>query len=155
MFGTPSAVASIGATAGDEFKAVASSDVEWYSDATSNDTLAKVGNYTIKYVITKAADGKTFEKTKTLSVKNSIVVPKVTVSSRTVDTLSNDDIKKVLVTNVDMNNNDGDSSALTDIVKTGTAANNKVTVKSALVKDTYHDVTWTFYVPINTTFKTE
>ena len=154
MFGTPSEVASIGAIAGDEFKAVASSNVEWYSDATPNDTLAKVGNYTIKYVITKA-DGKTFEKTKTLSVKNSIVVPKVTVSSRTVDTLSNDDIKKVLVTNVDMNNNDGDSSALTDIVKTGTAANNKVTVKSALVKDTYQGVTWTFYVPINTTFKTE
>ena len=154
LFGTPSPVASITATAGDKFNAVAASNVEWYSDATPNETLAKVGNYTIKYAITKT-DNKTFEKTKTLSVKNSVVVPKVTVSSRTVDSLEDPDIKKVLATNVDMNNNDDDLSALTDIVKTETAANNKVTVKSALVKDKYHGVTWTFYVPINTTFKTE
>ena len=155
LFGrTPSPVASITAKAGDTFKAVAGSDVEWRSDDTPNDTLAKVGNYTIKYVITKT-DNKTFVKTKTLSVKNSVVVPKVTVSSRTVDSLEDPDIKKVLATNVDMNNNDDDDSALTSIERVVSAANNKVTVSAALVEDKYAGVTWTFYVPINTTFKTE
>ena len=153
LFGTPSAVASIGATAGDRFNAVAASNVKWYSDSTPNNTLAKVGNYTIKYVITKA-DGKTFEKTKTLSVKNSVVVPKVTVTSRTVDSLTAGDILKVLATNVDMNNNDDDDSALTGI-RHNTPTNNKITVSDAIVEDVYNGVTWEFYVPINTTFKTE
>ena len=160
LFGNSTDAVSIDETAGDTFNAVAANNVKWYSDSTDNDTLAKVGNYTIKYVITKTADNKTFEKTKTLSVKNSVVVPKVTVSSRTVDSLEKPDIMKVLVTNVDMNNNDESNSALTDI-KAENAVNNKVTVKSAMVQDTYNTddpnkkATWTFYVPINTTFKTE
>ena len=153
LFGTPSAVASIGATAGDTFNAVAASNVKWYSDSTTNGTLAKVGNYTIKYEITKA-DSKTFEKTKTLSVKNSVVVPKVTVTSRTVDSLAPSDIQKALATNVDMNNNDDDTSAIINVNITSTSSN-KATVKDAMVNDKYGTTIWTFYVPINTTFKTE
>ena len=153
LFGTPSSVSSIGSTAGDNFNAVASTSVKWYSDSTANNTLAKVGNYTVKYVITKD-DAKTFEKTKTLSVKNSVVIPKVAVTSRTVDSLTVADIQKALVTNVDMNNNDDDTSAITNVTM-GTPSSNKVTVKEALVADTYGSTTWTFYVPINTTFKTE
>ena len=141
------------ATSGDTFNAVKSADVEWYADDTVNTTLAKVGNYTIKYVITKAGN-KTIEKTRTLSVKNSVVVPKVTVNSRTVETLNVNDILKVLSTNVDMNNKDGDTSALTGI-RHNTPTNNKVTVSDAIVSDTYNSVDWDFYVPINTTFKTE
>ena len=47
-----------------------------------------------------------------------------------------------------------DTSAITDVTM-GTPSSNKVTVKEALVADTYGSTTWTFYVPINTTFKTE
>ena len=54
-----------------------------------------------------------------------------------------------------MNNNDDDDSALSGIEQVGSATNNKLTVSAALVDDTYNGVTWTFYVPINTTFKTE
>ena len=59
-----------------------------------------------------------------------------------------------------MNNNTSDYESITSIASKidGTAPvanNNKMTVKYATVVDNYGTTKWTFYVPINTTFKTE
>lgn len=59
-----------------------------------------------------------------------------------------------------MNNNNSDHESFAGIASTvadGTVqdANNKMTVKYVKVVDKFGATTWTFYVPINTTFKTE
>ncbi|MCD7708969.1 MAG: hypothetical protein LUI02_03745, partial [Clostridiales bacterium] len=86
----------------------------WYSEDGDSDMVAKTGTYTIRYRLTYA-DGDEDDdnagatvKTPTFSAKvtNSLVLPKVNVTTRTADSLDSDDIIKCLETNVDMNNND-------------------------------------------------
>lgn len=160
LYGTGSDFASIGATAGTTFKAVnTTGPVNWTPEGSS--TLAKTGLYTIEYRLYTAADKYT-SRTQNVNVKNSVAIPTVKVTSRTVDTLEEDDIIKVLSTNVDMNNNDSDHKSITDlssrasgiVAPTASTSGDKKTVKYAIVKDNYN-VQWNFYVPINSTFKTE
>ena len=145
---------------GETFSAVkAGNSITWAAEGTAD--LAKVGTYTIEYRIYDQTDASKYtSRTQTVTVKNSVVIPTVTVTSRTVDSLDYAGVQKALKTNVDMNNNTSDYESISSIAsKTdGTAPvanNNKMTVKYATVQDNYGATTWTFYVPINTTFKTE
>ena len=146
-------------SAGETFSAVKAGNITWAAEGTAD--LAKVGTYTIEYRIYDQADASKYtSRTQTVTVKNSVVIPTVTVTSRTVDSLDYAGVQKALKTNVDMNNNTSDYESISSIAsKTdGTAPvanNNKMTVKYATVQDNYGATTWTFYVPINTTFKTE
>lgn len=160
LYGTGSGFDSIGATVGTKFEAVSTTGpITWTPEGSS--TLAKTGLYTIEYRLYTAADKYT-SRTQNVNVKNSVAIPTVKVTSRTVDTLEEDDIIKVLSTNVDMNNNDSDHKSITDlssrasgiVAPTASTSGDKKTVKYAIVKDNY-DVQWNFYVPINSTFKTE
>ena len=143
---------------GETFSAVNSvTTIKWTPEGSTD--LAKAGVYTIEYKLTTASG--TATRTQTVNVKNSVAIPTVKVTSRTVDTFN--DINKVLSTNVDMNNNTSEYASVISLAsdKNGTApaisaTNDKMTVKYAVVKDTYGPaVTWNFYVPINSTFKTE
>ena len=127
--------------------------------ANDNTTLAKTGTWTVEATLHYVADGKDVVKTNSFSVKNSVVVPTVKVTTRNIDSLGFADIQKVLKTNVDMNNNTSDYESITGLVSgvnkytsgTLTATNtdgNKVLVKDAVVEDG----NWEFYVTINTTF---
>ena len=136
-------------------------------------TLAKEGNYTLEYKLyyTKDKDNgavpenKAISKTNAFTVTNSIVKPKVAVVSKTVDSLTDADIfKDGIKTNVDMNNNQVETNSsfvklmknlndLADIEATSTGS--KMIVKYAVVEDNYGGETWNFFIPINTTFKTE
>ena len=145
---------------GETFSAVKiGNSITWAAEGTAD--LAKVGTYTIEYRIYDQKDASKYtSRTQTVTVKNSVVIPTVTVTSRTVDSLDYAGVQKALKTNVDMNNNTSDYESISSIAsKTdGTAPvanNNKMTVKYATVQDNYGATTWTFYVPINTTFKTE
>ena len=162
---------TIGSTADTTFTAVnstAGNDTIKWTPLGSAD-LAKTGMYTIEYRL-YTSDTKYTSRTQTFNVKNSVAIPTVTVTSRTVDSLSDPaDIIKVLSTNVDMNNNDSEHESIMNLyADTNTTAptassTNKMTVKYATVKDAYtYNVnnvdtvdTWVFYVPINSTFKTE
>ena len=154
-----SGFASLGASAGTTFEAVVTSGsaITWTPEGSTS--LAKTGMYTIEYRL-YTAPGKYTSRTQTVSVKNSVVLPVVTVTSRTADSLTAADIYKCLKTNVDMNNDTSDYESVTGIAKdkngnAPTDSNGRMTVKYALVEDVYNGVTWTFYVPINATFKTE
>ena len=144
---------------GETFSAVKPGDITWATEGTAD--LAKVGTYTIEYRIYDQTDAAKYtSRTQTVTVKNSVVVPTVAVTSRTVDSLDYAGVQKALKTNVDMNNNTSDYESITSIASKidGTAPvanNNKMTVKYATVVDNYGTTKWTFYVPINTTFKTE
>ena len=136
-------------------------------------TLAKEGNYTLEYKYTM--NGKHASKTNVFTVKNSMAKPKVAVVTRTVDTLDAQTIvKDGLKTNVDMNNNNVESSnafkatLVSKIVSPSDidgnlnagfeeSSDNKgnMFVKYAIVEDNYSNGTWYFFMPVNTTFKTE
>ena len=152
-------VAEVIGTNGETFSAVKSGNITWAAEGTAD--LAKVGTYTIEYRIYDQTDAAKYtSRTQTVTVKNSVVVPTVAVTSRTVDSLDYAGVQKALKTNVDMNNNTSDYESITSIASKidGTAPvanNNKMTVKYATVVDNYGTTKWTFYVPINTTFKTE
>ena len=97
-------------------------------------------------------------KTNTVNVTNTVVVPKVVVSSRSTTGLSFADYVKVLKTDVDMNNNTNDYVSIFEDTTSGNAKNNaegnKVTVKNVIVKDdrVNDNEVWEFYIPINSTF---
>ncbi|MDY5102259.1 MAG: hypothetical protein SPE81_04065 [Agathobacter sp.] len=128
--------------------------------ANDNTTLAKTGTWTVEATLHYVADGgKDVVKTNSFSVKNSVVVPTVKVTTRNIDSLAFTDIQKVLKTNVDMNNDTSDYESITGLYSgttLSTAGNltatntdgNKVLVKDAVVVDG----DWEFYVTINTTF---
>ena len=133
-----------------------------------SDTLAKEGNYTLEYKLyytqDKKDESKAVSKTNVFTVTNSIVKPKVAVVSKTVDSLVGytDIYKDGIKTNVDMNNNQVETaSSFVDLYKNLTtkakpeATGSKMIVKYAVVEDNYGGETWNFFIPINTTFKTE
>lgn len=149
---------------GEKFSAVNSAaTIKWTPEGSAD--LAKPGVYTIEYQLTTASG--TTTRTQTVNVKNSVAIPTVKVTSRTVDTLTSPGIIKVLSTNVDMNNNDSDHESIktcaanaNGVAPTVSTSGDKMTVKYVTIEDkyaheTYGTVTWTFYVPINSTFKTE
>lgn len=163
---------------GEVFDAVkAGSAITWTPEG-SND-LAKTGQYTVEYRIYTAKGThkdpvnnqlKYTPRTQTFTVKNTVTVPTVTVLSRTTKGLDAGSIRECLKTSVDMNNNSSDYESITGTMyskltdATLHPNNNKVTVKYVEVEDTYTyttaanttvDVTWTFLVPINTTFTLE
>ena len=132
------------------------SAINWTSDGKAAPgeslDLAQTGTYTITYTLTKA-DGKTITPSNTFAVKNTVVVPTVTVTSRTADSLNTDDIIKCMKTNVDMNNKTSDYVSFDGIY--ATTDDTKSVVKYAIVYDNYGSKTWYFWVPVNATFKTE
>ena len=138
------------------------SAINWTSDGKAAPgeslDLAQTGTYTITYTLTKA-DGKTITPSNTFAVKNTVVVPTVTVTSRTADSLpagpadDADDSIKCLKTNVDMNHKTSDHESIDFVYGNGDSS--KYTVKYVGVVDNFGEKTWTFWVPVNATFKTE
>ena len=143
---------------GETYDAVKSGDVTYNVTDKTSDQLAKVGTYTIEYRIYDNAndEDKYTSKTNTVTVSNSVYVPTIAVTSRTVDSLSDADIIKVLKASVDMNNNTSDyASIVENSLTVASESTTRKTIKSANVKDDYNTTTWTFVVPVNATFKTE
>ena len=123
-------------------------------------TVAKTGTYTVKYTL--FINGKAKVLTKTFVVKNSYVTPTVKITSNKVDDVNDwsDIIKKNMVSNVDMNDNESDAPSITGIYKkvgslydqvTG-ATNNKVIIQGSAVEDTINGVDWVFFVNSAATF---
>ncbi|MCM1493462.1 MAG: Ig-like domain-containing protein [Muribaculaceae bacterium] len=137
---------------GDVFTAVAGGAVTYDVSTRTSTSLAKTGTYTIEYSFTQ--NGKEASKTRTVTVTNTVFIPTVSVTSRTVDSLADPDIVKVLKTNVDMNNNNSDYESIANPVDASAPTATKRTVKSVEVVDNY-GVMWTFVIPVNATFKTE
>ena len=132
-------------------------------DATKDKYFARPGSYTVFFNYVDN-NGKEKTGTNSVTVKNTMTVPKITVTSRTVDTISSEDIAKVLKTNVDMNNDESDYASVQSAMLSGTVAasgdfmfdeadekDNKVTVKYVAVEEGKT----VFYIPINSTFKAE
>lgn len=146
-----------------EIDPVADAGTAFYvsGDTSKDGYFAKTGAYSVVFTY-KDADAKTKESVMGLTVKNTIYVPEVEVTTRIIDSLTASNVASVLETSVDMNNNDSpyasvDTSGVwskVDAAGTPTSAdeeNNRLTVK-------YVGVTEDgilFYIPINATFKTE
>ena len=136
------------------FKSVDESDL----DIDTNDEVAKLGNYTIKFQYVKTpATAKVESKTKAITVKNSYVTPTVKVLATKVDSLSTIIDDGNLSTNVDMNNDVSSHESIEGLFKAdkttaASAENNKLIAKYAKVVDNIDTETWHFYIPINTTF---
>ena len=123
-------------------------------------TVAKTGTYTVKYTL--LINGKVRPLTKTFVVKNSYVTPTVKISSNKADDINNisDIIKKNMVSNVDMNDNESDDTSIIGIYKkvgnlfdeVTSANNNKVIIQGAAVQDTINNVEWVFFVNSAATF---
>lgn len=143
---------AVGATAGETFTAVANNTLTFDVATKTSSDLAKTGLYTIEYSYTQ--NGKATSKTRTVTVSNTVFIPSVTVTTRTVDSLNSSDFIAALKTNVDMNNNTSDYVSINNPV-TASVSSTKELVKSVEVVDNYSAGTWTFVVPVNATFKTE
>lgn len=141
-----------GSNAGDTFKAVNTGDITFDVATKTSSDLAKTGLYTIEYSYTQ--NGKATSKTRTVTVSNTVFIPSVTVTTRTVDSLTPSEYIAALKTNVDMNNNTSDYNSITSVSTTSVSATKEL-VKTASVEDNYGATTWTFVVPVNATFKTE
>lgn len=142
-----------GNSAGDSFTAVKSGNVTYDVAKKESTSLAKTGLYTIEYSFKQ--NGKDLSKTRTVTVSNTVFIPSVTVTTRTVDNLNSPDFIAALKTNVDMNNNNVSTNASIVSVATTNLSTTKELVKTANVIDNYEANTWTFVVPVNATFKTE
>ena len=124
--------------------------------------IARTGSYSaVYYVAYKNKTDVTKQISKSFTVANDVVVPTVTVLSKTPDTLDDAGVKDKLITNVDMNNLEANVSidipsstakvtANTEYSSNGT----RYTVRNVQVSDKY-SMTWNFIVPINTTFRAE
>ena len=144
-------------------------------DASKQVDTTPAGTYEVTYAWVSAKDGKTVvPKAEKLTVGNLLETiasaETITVKSRTVDSLSDDAVKDVLDARADMNNVEGDTSVITGFAdKNGAAIQWSQTdksqyVKYAIVKErvAFLNVQGNivplyvnFYVPINTTFRTE
>lgn len=136
-----------------------------YGDATSKGALlwsnvARLGQYTVEYYYFNA-DGKFVNKptSTTFNVKNTLTMPIVTVTSKKVPSFEEYRLKEVMKASVDMNNNASDHESIISLSNgtdnpSGVSSTDglKITYKYALVQDNYENGTWTFYVPINSTF---
>ena len=146
-------------------------------DSSRDFWFAKPGSYTVIFDYTM--NGKPHQKATTnLTVKNGYTMPKVNVTKRVVDSLTEPSIIEVLTANVDMNNNTSTHESITELVGASTFVagthaddgtigndftafgalnqdNNKVTVKYAVVQENDGATVINFLVPINATFRTE
>lgn len=123
-------------------------------------TVAKTGTYTVKYTL--LINGKVRPLTKTFVVKNSYVTPTVKITNNKVDDINNisDIIEKNMVSNVDMNDNESNSTSIIGIHKkvgnyyddVTEATNNKVIIQGAAVQDTINGIDWVFFVNSAATF---
>ena len=123
-------------------------------------TVAKAGTYTVKYTL--LINGKVRSLTKTFVVKNSYVTPTVRITSNKVDDINDTDdiIKKNMVSNVDMNDNESNDTSIAGIYKkvgslyeeVTDATNNRVIIQGAAVEDTINGVDWVFFVNSAATF---
>ena len=165
LYGTQGDFASITSDGISTFTAVAQNGTVVYNlrDKSKSVNVAKVGTYTIEYHIYDQTDpNKYTTKTNTVTVSNSVYVPTVAVTSRTVDSINDDGIRKVLKASVDMNNNTSDYESIVAIVTgdfAGEVTPTKGTLKDVQVIDNYTKGNtsndWTFVIPVNSTFKTE
>ena len=129
-------------------------------DPSKDGVFAKTGAYTVTF--NYKVNNKDASATTNLTVKNSLYIPKVTVTKRVVDALAPSSIVEVLKADVDMNNNNSayasidDSGMYSDVYVDGTTKeaeenNGKLTVKYVGVVEDGVMV----FVPINATFRTE
>lgn len=124
--------------------------------------IARTGSYSaVYYVAYKNKTNVTKQISKSFTIANDVVVPTVTVLSKTPDSLDDAGVKDQLITNVDMNNLEANASITipTSTVKvaknTAYSSNGtRYTVRNVQVSDKY-SMTWNFIVPINTTFRAE
>lgn len=98
-----------GATATINFKD-SSSNVIVQGDSTMDKTFAKAGTYTVEY--SYLIGGKKDSKAGQIAVTNSIAFPKVTINSRTVETLDATGVKAVLSSNLDLNDKNYDNFSI-------------------------------------------
>ena len=124
--------------------------------------IARSGSYSaVYYVAYKNKENVTKQISKSFTVANDVVVPTVTVLSKTPDTLDDAGVKDKLITNVDMNNLEANASITIPSSTAKVPANTeyssngiRYTVRNVQVSDKY-SMTWNFIVPINTTFRAE
>lgn len=125
-------------------------------DQTKNINVARSGNYVVEYrIYDDATDSDKYTtKTRSLVVDNTAYIPKVDVTTTTLTTTVTDtNIKDVLTTTVDMNNNKSEHESITaanDFVAGGTTT--KQTLKTVTVTDKYDADTWYYVIPVNRTF---
>lgn len=152
---TSGAAVSAGTSAASKFDA-AKQNINWdVDDQNMYDTVARTGSYSAVYYVTfEKNPAKTVQISKAFTIANDVVVPTVTVLTKVPDTLDGTGAMDAMITNVDMNNMDSNASITTP---TGQYSSNgtRFTVKDVTVTDVYGDTTWTFDVPVNTTFRTE
>lgn len=156
-----SGAAVAGTAAGAVFKIVSGTAINY--ETKDNDELARTGSYSVVYYVTyKDKTTVTKQIAKSFSIANDVVVPTVTVLSKTPDTLDASGVKDQLITNVDMNYAESNASinVPNDTHKVATnieysSNGTRFTVRNVEVEDVYGDMTWTFVVPINTTFRAE
>ena len=124
--------------------------------------IARTGSYSaVYYVAYKNKTNVTKQISKSFTIANDVVVPTVTVLSKTPDTLDDAGVKDKLITNVDMNNLEANASITIPSSTVKVPANTtyssngtRYTVRNVQVSDKY-SMTWNFIVPINTTFRAE
>lgn len=124
--------------------------------------IARTGSYSaVYYVAYKNKTNVTKQISKSFTIANDVVVPTVTVLSKTPDSLDDAGVKDQLITNVDMNNLEANASitiptSTTKVEKNTEYSSNgtRYTVRNVQVSDKY-SMTWNFIVPINTTFRAE
>lgn len=132
-------------------------------EANDNDEIARTGSYSVVYYVTyKDKPAVTKQIAKSFNIANDVVVPTVTVLSKTPDTLDASGVKDKLITNVDMNNPESNASITVNssthkVAKNTEYSSNgtRYTVRNVEVSDVYGDMTWNFVVSINTTFRAE
>lgn len=124
--------------------------------------IARTGSYSaVYYVAYKNKTNVTKQISKSFTIANDVVVPTVTVLSKTPDSLDDAGVKDQLITNVDMNNLEANASISIPLSTAKVPANTtyssngtRYTVRNVQVSDKY-SMTWNFIVPINTTFRAE
>ncbi len=142
---------------------VSDDDYAFYvsGDSDKDGFFAKPGSYSVIFTYSDAA-GNDKESVTGLTVKNTLYVPTITVDKSPVDSTNMSDIIEHLSASVDMNNNDSshesiDPTALWKSVSTygvGTVAEGTSTKLTAKYAGVLEEGVY-FFVPINTTFKTE
>jgi len=122
--------------------------------------VARTGTYYVEYYYYDVKNN--FVKnpiSQGFTVKNTLKLPTVDVLSKKVPSFSEDELKKVMKTSVDMNNNTSDYESIVNLCSgkdvddgISSADGLKITYKYAIVEDNFGGKVWNFYVPINTTF---
>ena len=140
-------------------------DIQWnnVNQNAKYDTIARTGSYSAVYYVTyKDKTTVTRQISKSFSIADEVVAPKVNVLSKTPDTLDEAGAKACMITNVDMNNIEANASITVPTAQASDYTSNgtRYTVKNVTVSDDYTTASgklrnWVFTVPINTTFRAE